>query len=88
MINENVKKRFANTYKFSNHDISKFILLLRKDIYPYGYMKHHYQKKRLLLLKNIFNADYAHAGRGFKDFQTKKNWVNINICMIEAIQYC
>ena len=42
MINENVKKRFANTYKFSNHDISKFILLLRKDIYPYGYMKHHY----------------------------------------------
>ena len=24
---ENLKKRFANTYKFSNHDINKFILL-------------------------------------------------------------
>ena len=41
-----------NKYKFSNHDINKFILLLRKDIYPYEYMmigknstKHHYLKK-------------------------------------------
>ena len=24
---ENLKKRFANTYKLSNHDINKFILL-------------------------------------------------------------
>ena len=26
------------TYKFSNHDINKFILLLQKGVYPYEYM--------------------------------------------------
>ena len=35
---ENLKKQFLNTYKFSNHDINKFILLLRKNVYPYEYM--------------------------------------------------
>ena len=34
---ENLKKMFANTYKFSNNDINKFILLLEKDVYPYNY---------------------------------------------------
>ena len=37
-FDEKLKKRFVNTYKFSNHDINKFILLLRKGIYPYEYM--------------------------------------------------
>ena len=27
--------RFANTYRFCNEDINKFILLLRKGVYPY-----------------------------------------------------
>ena len=31
-------KRFKNTFKFFNSDINKFILLLRKGIYPYEYM--------------------------------------------------
>ena len=35
---ENLKKWFFNRYKFLNHDINKFILLLQKDIYPYQYM--------------------------------------------------
>ena len=30
--------RFKNTFKFSNNDIKKFILLLRKGIYSYEYM--------------------------------------------------
>ena len=30
--------RFASTYEFCNKDINKFILLLRKGIYPYEYM--------------------------------------------------
>ena len=34
-IDENLKKRFFNTYKFSNHDINKFILLLWKGVCPY-----------------------------------------------------
>ena len=38
MLDENLKKRFVNTYKFSNHDINKFILLLGKGADPYEYM--------------------------------------------------
>ena len=34
----NKKEIFCNTCKFSNHNIYKFILLLRKGVYPYGYM--------------------------------------------------
>ena len=37
-FDENVKKRFANTYKFANHDINKFILLLGRSVYLYEYM--------------------------------------------------
>ena len=33
--NEELKKQFKNTFKFSNNDINKFILLLRKVVYPY-----------------------------------------------------
>ena len=29
---------FPNTYKFCNNDTNKFILLLRKGVYPYEYM--------------------------------------------------
>ena len=35
---ENLKERSFNTYKFSNYDNNKFILLLRKGVYPYEYM--------------------------------------------------
>ena len=34
-FDENIKKRFVKTCNFSNHDISKFMLLLRKGVYPY-----------------------------------------------------
>ena len=37
-FNEKLKERFFNTYKFSNHDNNKFILLLRKGVYPYEYI--------------------------------------------------
>ena len=37
-IDEKLQKRFKNTFKFSNNDINKFILLLRKGVYPYEYM--------------------------------------------------
>ena len=32
---EEIKKQFKNTFKFSNNDIDKLILLLRKGLYPY-----------------------------------------------------
>ena len=34
-IDEELKNRFKNIFKFSNNDINKFILLLRKGVYPY-----------------------------------------------------
>ena len=37
-IDEELKKRFKNTFKFSNNDINKFILLLRVGVYPHEYM--------------------------------------------------
>ena len=37
-FNEDLIQRFANTYHFCNGDPNKFILLLRKGVYPYEYM--------------------------------------------------
>ena len=37
-FNKKVIQRFANKYEFRNGDLNKFILLLRKCIYPYEYM--------------------------------------------------
>ena len=37
-FNEDLIQRFANTYEFCNGDLNKFILLLRKGVYPYEYM--------------------------------------------------
>ena len=31
-------KKFPNTYQFCNEDVNKFVLLLRKGVYPYEYM--------------------------------------------------
>ena len=35
---EKLKQQSLNTYECSNHDNNKFILLLRKGVYPYEYM--------------------------------------------------
>ena len=53
---QELKKRIKNTFKFSNNDINKFILLVRKGVYPDEYvsiwmnekslMKHHYLEKK------------------------------------------
>ena len=37
-FDEKLKKRFFNTYKLSNHNINKLILLLRKSVYSYEHM--------------------------------------------------
>ena len=37
-FDEKLKKQFQNTFTFSDNDINKFILLLRKGVYPYEYM--------------------------------------------------
>ena len=30
-----LNKKFPNTYRFCNEDVNKFVLLLRKGVYPY-----------------------------------------------------
>ena len=38
VFNKESIKIFASTYEFCNGDINKYILLLRKGVYPYEYM--------------------------------------------------
>ena len=35
IFNKELIKRFASTYEFCNNDLNKFVLLLRKGVYPY-----------------------------------------------------
>ena len=37
-FNKELLERFANTYKFCDNDLNKFIMLLRKGVYPYEYI--------------------------------------------------
>ena len=37
-FNKDLIKKFKNTYSFCNNDLNKFILLLRKGVYPYEYV--------------------------------------------------
>ena len=37
-FNKDLIQRFVNIYEFCNGDLNKFILLLRKGVYPYEYM--------------------------------------------------
>ena len=74
--------KFKNTYELCNKDISKFILLLRKGIYPYEYMDswERFDETSLpekeafygsLNMKNITDIDYRHANKVFKKFKLK-----------------
>ena len=79
-INKELIERFASTYKFCNNDINKFIMLLRKGIYPYEYMDgwDKFNEKSIpskesfynsLTLENITEVDYIHAKNVFKTFK-------------------
>ena len=79
-INKELIERFANTYKFCNNDINKFIMLLRKGVYPYEYMdgwnkfnEELIPSKELfysnLTLENISEVDYMHANNVIKMFE-------------------
>ena len=84
-LDEELKKKFKNTFKFSNNDIKKFILLLRKSVYPYKYVDDwekfnettlpEKKKKEIysyLNMEEITDADYMHGKRVCKDFEIKK----------------
>ena len=71
-FDEKLKERFFNTYWFSNHDNKKFILLLRKGVYPYEYIGDWEKFNETSLpekedfyshfnMEDITSEDYAHV---------------------------
>ena len=75
-------KKFPNTYKFSNGDLNKFYLLLRKDIYLYECMDSwkRFNETELPDKESLYNKlnkegktdeDYAHAQKVWKEFNIK-----------------
>ena len=71
-FNKELIKRFANIYSFCNGHLNKFILLLRKGVYPYEYMDNWERfnetslpnKKSFyssLNMENIDDIDYRHG---------------------------
>ena len=78
-FNSELIERFANTYKFCDNDLDKFIMLLRKGVYLFEYFDEwdKFNEKVLpgkesyysnLTLENISETDYAHANNVFKKF--------------------
>ena len=81
-FNKELIKRFASTYEFSNGSHNKFILLLRKGVYPYEYMDNweRFDETSLpdkdsfysnLNMENINDIDYRHGNNVFKRFGLK-----------------
>ena len=89
-LEQDLITKLKNTYEFCNKDISKFILLLRKRIYPYEYMD---SWKRFdgtslpdkevfyssLNMENIIDIDYRHANKVFKNFKLN-NLGDLGVC--------
>ena len=81
-LDEKLKKWSKKTFKFSDNDINKFILLLRKSVYPYEYIDE-WEKfnettlpgkeefYRDLNMEDITDADYINAKRVCRDFEIK-----------------
>ena len=81
-FNKELIERFANIYEFCNGDLNKFILLLRKGVYPYEYMGNweRFDETSLpdkesfyssLNMENIDDIDYRHGNNVFKKFKLK-----------------
>ena len=81
-IDEELKNPFNNTFKISNNDINKFILLLRKCVYLYELMDDWEKFNETTLpekekfysnlnMEDIKYADYMHAKRVCKYFEIK-----------------
>ena len=81
-FDEGLKKQFKNSFKFSNNDINKFILQLKKGVFPYEYMDDLKNFNEILLsekeefysnlsIDDITDADYMHAKSVCKDFNLK-----------------
>ena len=88
-FNKELIKKFASTYEFCNNDttgsssserINKFVLLLRKGVYPYEYADTWEKFSEISLpskedlysnsnMEDISDIDYRHANNVFKVFK-------------------
>ena len=81
-FNKELINSFLSKYKFCNGDINRFILLLRKGVYPYEYMDgwERFDETSLpdkeafysnLNMEDITDVDYRHAKKLFKNLSNK-----------------
>ena len=81
-FDEILKKRFAGTYKFPNHDISKFIFMMGKVVYAFEYMDDWKkinetslpEKKDFyshLNMEHTSAVDYTHAKKACRNFEIR-----------------
>ena len=96
-FNKELIKRFASTYEFCNNDLNKFVLYLRKGVYPYEYAdtwerfseislpskKHFYSN---LNMEDISDIGYRHANNVFKVFKLE-NLGDCHDLYVQAIRY-
>ena len=79
-FNKELIKRFASTYKFCNNDLNKFVLLIRKGVYPYEYADTWERFSEISLpnkedfysnlnMEDISDIDYRHANNVLKVFK-------------------
>ena len=81
-FNKELIKKFASTYEFCIGNLDKFILLLRKGVYPYEYMDNweRFNETSIpnkesfysnLNMENVYDIDYRHGNNIFKRFKLK-----------------
>ena len=79
-FNKDLIKKYKNTYSFCNNDLNKFVLLLRKGVYPYEYADTWERFSEIPLpskedlysnlnMEDISDIDYRHANNKFKVFK-------------------
>ena len=79
-FNQDLIKKFKNTYGFCDNDPNKFVLLVRKGVYPYEYMDSWEKFNETLLpskkdfysnlnMEDIDDIDYRHGNNVFKGFK-------------------
>ena len=77
---DNLSEKFPSVYQFCNGDLNKFVLLLRKGVYPYEYMDSWEKCDETTLppkedfyselnLESINDEDYAHAQKVWEVFE-------------------
>ena len=81
-FNKKLINRYSSTYEFCNEGINKFILLLRKGVYPYEYMDSWKRFDETSLpdkeafyssinMEHITDVDHRHANNVFKNLNNK-----------------